>query len=399
MNSTTDHSAEGPAPEPPPAQVPPPAEPETIRRRGKRYQRIRAALSAVDWGLEVLLLFALLDFGWTLRLRDVAERQTDNPWLVVLLYLLPLGLVFGAISMAFSAIRTFVVDRRFGLSNESFGGWLLDQAKSFAVGGALAFILIEILYAMLRAFPATWWLWTAAVFSLLLIFFAHVAPVLIFPIFFKFRPIADEEITGRLKRLAERAGTRIKGIYEVNFSRKTRAANAALVGFGRTRRIILADNLLDRFSLDEIETVIAHELAHHTQRHLPKGMLLQTAMFFALFYGIHLVLVHVGPRFGFERLDDAANFPLVTLAGTIFGLVLLPLTNGILRRFEREADAYALRMATRPEAFLAALKRLAQINLADPTPNAIVEWIFYSHPSIRNRLRMAETMLEDKKGP
>jgi STE24 endopeptidase len=353
-------------------------------------------LSLADTVAEAALLVVLAAAGLSVAVRAWAQPHAGNPWALVALYLVPLGALFGTVSMVSSAVHTFLIDRRFGLSTQSVAAWFIDGLKGFLVSGLLGLGAIEILYALLRRFPETWWIWTAAVFSLLLVFLAQLAPVLIFPIFFKFKKIKDEEIVARLQRLAERAGTRVAGIYEMNLSRKTRAVNAALAGFGRTRRIIMADTLLDRFSLDEIEAIMAHEMAHHKYHHLPMGVALQTLSFFVLFFAVHYVLRFAGPRLGYEGMADVAGFPLIALCGMLFGLILLPVTNGLLRGFERQADAYAMRTATRPEAFIIALRRLGQLNLADQTPNPVIEWIFYSHPSIQNRIRHAEEVLKER---
>jgi len=383
------------SPGPPSAPAPPIAESADLVRRSKRYQRGRMALAATEWAVEVLILATLLVSGGSVAWREAATGRTANPWLILLLYMLPLGVLFGFVSVAFSAVRTFFLDRRFGLSTESLAVWVADEIKGIALGGFLALLAIETLYALLRYSPNLWWIWAGGAFSLFFLLLSHVAPILIFPLFFRFTRITDAEITGRLERLAERAGSRIAGVYEVNLSRKTRAANAALAGFGRTRRILLADNLLDHFTLDEIEAVLAHEFAHHARHHLAKAILIQTATFFILFYGLHFVLGAVGNRLGLQGAADVANLPLLALAATVLGLVFLPLTNGLLRRFERCADDYALRAATQPRALCSALQRLAQINLADRFPHPLIEWLFYSHPAIGARIARAEKMLEE----
>lgn len=362
-------------------------------QRGKRYQRQRMTLVATEWTAEAAILMALLVLGWSVALREAVAGLTRSPWLVVLLYLAAVGLLLGLVSMVFSAARTFIIDRRFGLSTQSPHGWLSDELKGLAVGGLLTLIAVEILYALLRRFPGSWWIWAGGAFSILFIFLASVAPVTIFPLFFRFTRITNGEIRERLEQLAKRAGTRIEGVYEVNLSRKSRAANAALVGLGRTRRIVLADNLLDNFTLDEIEAVLAHEFGHHVQRHPSKIITIQTVAFFLVFYGVHRALGAVGERWGLQGAGDIANLPLVALAAAALGLVFLPVTNGMLRHFERRADEYALRLAARPRAFCSALQRLAQINLADRSPNALIEWIFYSHPAIDRRIKRAETIL------
>lgn len=351
------------------------------------------ALVATEWSTEVGLMVGLLASGWTIRLRDWAADLVANPWLVVALYCLPVGLLFALVSMVFGAVRVFILDRRFGLSTQSPGAWLWDETKMLGVGGAIVLLVIEILYALLRAFPSTWWIWAGATFGLLLLFIAHLAPVLLFPLFFRFTRLDDPEITRRIDNLAERSSVPVARVYEVDLSRRSRTANAALVGFGRTRRILLADNLLDNFTLDEIEAILAHEFAHHVGRHLAKATALQTLAFFAICFAIDLALKATPGRWGLDGLADVANLPVIGLTVSMAGLLILPLTNACLRRFEREADDYALRTSTVPRAFCSALRRLAQINLEDRSPHPFIEKVFYSHPSIDSRLRHAETVL------
>jgi len=354
------------------------------------------ALGTAEWLVELVLLLLMVALGWSVRWRDAAERLTDRPWLATLFYLVPVCLLFGGVSALFSAVRTLLVARRFGLSTQGGFDWLADQLKGAAVGGTLVTVAVSILYALLRRFPSTWWIWSGAAFSLILVLFAFVAPVVIFPLFFRFTRITAPEITERLEHLASRAGTHIEGIYEVAMSRKNKAANAALIGLGRTRRIALADNLLDNFTLDEIEAVLAHEFAHHNRRHQAKGIALQSAMFFAVLGGVHVALGHLGGRFGFREAADIANFPLIVLTAMVLGLITLPVVNAILRSFEREADELAIAWASRPRAFCSALRRLAQINLVDPSPNPLIESVFYSHPSIERRVERAEAVLREQ---
>ncbi|MBM3334128.1 M48 family metallopeptidase [Candidatus Sumerlaeota bacterium] len=362
----------------------------SLAKRSKSYQRWRLVLTAAQWVVEVCVMGGLLFAGWTLALREAALRYTNNPWLIVAFYLLPVGLLLAVVSMSFSAIRSFFVDRRFGLSTESFGVWFADEIKEVLVGGALAFVAVEVLYVFLRLFAQTWWIWAGLTFSVFLLLLIQVAPVLIFPLFYRFTRITDSEMTERLERLAKQAGKPIEGVYEVNLSRKSRAANAALVGFGRTRRIVLADNLLDNFTLDEIEAVLAHEFGHHVHHHLIKIAIVQSAAFFGLFYAIDCVMVVTSQRFAFNGPADVANFPLIALSAAVLGLVVLPAMNAVLRRFEREADDYVINVVGKAGSFANALHRLAQINLVDQSPSRIVEWVFHSHPAISERVERAE---------
>ena len=147
------------------------------------------------------------------------------------------------------------------------------------IGGIFGFIVIEVIYAVLRAAPETWWLWAAAILLLFTVVLANLSPILIMPIFYKVVPLGEEyaDLSARLIRLAERAHTKVRGVYKFDMSRRTKAANAALMGLGNTRRIVLGDTLLNEFSADEIETVLAHELGHHVNKDIPIGIVVETA--------------------------------------------------------------------------------------------------------------------------
>jgi STE24 endopeptidase len=214
--------------------------------------------------------------------------------------------------------------------------------------------------------------------------------VLIFPLFYKFTPLDDQELVARLTRLAERAGARVRGVYRFDMSRKTVQANAALTGLGNTRRIVLSDTLLDHFTPDEIETVLAHELGHHVHADLGKGILVQSVVTLG---GLWLAGLGLGwgvKVFGFQGVADVAALPWLALVLGVFGLVTMPLNNAYSRWRERLADRYALKTTQQPQAFASAMTRLANQNLSDADPERWVEVLLHSHPAISRRVAMAQ---------
>jgi STE24 endopeptidase len=225
------------------------------------------------------------------------------------------------------------------------------------------------------------------IFTVLL---SNLAPVLIFPLFFKYQPLEDEDLVERLTRLAERAGTKVKGVYVFDMSSKTVAANAALMGLGNTRRIVLGDTLVDKFSANEIETVLAHELGHHLHKDLPLGIVVQSALTLIGFWLADLVMRWGIAAFGYRGLTDPAALPLLLIALSVFGLVTMPLGNLWSRWREVKADEYALKTTKQPQAFISAMTRLANQNLAEAEPPAWVEFLLHSHPSISKRVAMAQ---------
>jgi len=244
---------------------------------------------------------------------------------------------------------------------------------------------------VLRAFPDTWWLWAAGLLLIFDVVLSTLAPVLIFPIFNKYTPLGEEHagLIERLMKLAERAHTRVRGVYQFDMSRRTKAANAALTGMGNTRRILLGDTLLNEFTTDEIETVLAHELGHHVHKDIPLGIAVSTVLTLGGLYLASVVLNWGVSYFGFTGPGDIAALPLFILVMGAYGLLTMPLGNAFSRWRERRADDYALKMTGNGPAFASALTRLANQNLADVDPEPWVEFLLYSHPALGKRIEKA----------
>jgi STE24 endopeptidase len=251
--------------------------------------------------------------------------------------------------------------------------------------------VVELLYFTIRQWPQNWWLLAWALFMVLFILLAQLAPVVLFPIFYKFEPLEDEELRRRLVVLSERAGTRVRGVYRWKLSEKTKKANAALTGLGVTRRIILADTLLDNYTDDEIEAVLAHELGHHVHRHILKSIFVQAGItlfgFWAANWALHYAVDH--HVFDFVQISDFADLPLLALVVTVLSFFLMPALNAYSRFNERQADRYAFESIASVEPFISSMNKLADQNLAERTPSKWIEWLFHSHPSISRRLSAA----------
>jgi STE24 endopeptidase len=346
------------------------------------------AVTGLLLDLSVLLVF--LFTGWTVTLRAWSEHLSARPAIALLIYLLLFGFITWTLGLPLDFIKGFWLEHRFGLSNLSLTGWLKDQLKGIAVGGILAALGLEFLYWTMRRWPQSWWIASGGAFAGFFILLANLAPVLFLPIFFKFKPLENAPLAQRLMGLAQRAGTNVRGVFEWKLSEKTKKANAALVGLGNTRRIILSDTLLEKFQEDEVEAVLAHEFGHHVHRHIMQGIAFQVVATFLGFYLVNLVLLRLDRFFGVRGLADFANLPLLILVGAALSLILLPAVNAHSRAMERQADAYALRAIPSKTAFVASLEKLAQLNLAERHPHPWIESIFHSHPSIEKRIAFAE---------
>jgi len=357
----------------------------------RRYNRIRRWLGVADFILGLVLMVALLATGWTGTLRDIAYKATFQHYsLAVFLYVLMLLLIGKILGLGLD-YYSFRLEHRYQLSNLRLRAWVRDEIKGFLVEMVLAGIVAELLYFIMRQAPQHWWLIAWAAFLGLFVLLAQLAPVVLFPVFYKFAPLENEELKARLVRLGERAGTRVRGVYQWKLSEKSKKANAALTGLGSTRRIILADTLLANYSTDEIEAVLAHEFGHHVHRHIFKSILVQAGITFVGFWAANWVLHYTMDRLHvFETLSDFANLPLLLLVVTVLSFLVLPLLNAYSRYNERQADRYAFQSIATVAPFISAMNKLAEQNLAERSPSQLVEWFFHSHPAISRRVAAAE---------
>ena len=360
--------------------------------KATRYHRLgrRAGVISTIW--TGMILLALLMTGASLLLREWAETIAGaSPTLTVMLYVLVLLLLFDAATLPFSYYRGFLLERRYGLSTETMGHWLKDHAKAVAIGVAFAEAAAVFVYFTLRNWPTAWWVIAGAGYATVAIALVNLAPVILLPLFFTFKPLEKDALRDRLTALASKAGTRIMGVYEWTLSDRTKKANAALTGLGNTRRILLSDTLLAEYSDDEIEVILAHELAHHVHKDIWTSVVSDMAVTFAGFLAAHLLLHRAVSFFALQGISDPAGIPILLLAGGAISLCIKPLLNAMSRSHERRADSYALKMTENPSAFITAMRRLGQQNLAEDNPSKLVQAFFYTHPPINERLRAAQS--------
>jgi len=365
----------------------------------RRYNRIRRRLGIADFLIGFAFLVVLLAMRWSDSLRDLAYRMGFQNYMLSLFMYIVLLLGISKVLGLGLDYYGFRLERRFKLSNQRFSAWLWDESKGFLVSLVLGSIVIELLYFTIRQWPQNWWLLAWALFMGLFVLLAQLAPVVLFPIFYKFEPLDDEELKRRLIMLGQRAGTRVRGVYRWRLSEKSKKANAALTGLGNTRRIILADTLLDNYTTDEIEAVLAHELGHHVHRHILKSILVQAGITFAGFWAANFTLHYAVDHHMFEELSDFANLPLLALVSVVLGFVLMPALNAYSRHNERQADRYAFESIASIDPFVSSMNKLADQNLAERMPSRWVEWFFHSHPSISRRLAAAEAWRQAQAQP
>jgi STE24 endopeptidase len=361
------------------------------QKQAKEYSRIRRRLWLVDTVFSAVYALAWLFLGWSISLRTWLMTITTNEWLLVAFYIAIFGGVYAIINLPLGYYSGFVLPHRFDQSNQSLKDWVVDQLKGLAIGAPLGLIMIELIYLALRLTGDSWWLWVAGGLLLFNVLIANLAPVLIMPLFNKFVPLGDEhkELEERLLNLAKRANTKVKGVFKFDMSKRTKAANAALTGLGNTRRIILGDTLINEFTLDEIETVLAHELGHHVHKDIPILIAFGTLSTTLGLFIASLALDYAVSYFSFTSIADIAAFPALMLILGAYGLLTSPIDNAVSRWRENMADDYALQSTGKNEAFALAFTRLANQNLGEVDPEAWVVFMFYSHPPLGERIAKA----------
>ncbi len=356
----------------------------------RTYARIRYRLLLAELALSLLFLIVLQGSGGSHAMARWWSRRVTGPPLTLLGYLAVFGMGSFLVLLPLRWYGTFVLEHRFGLSRMTVRAWAIREAKQLAVSAILGAVLIEGLYALLRHTPRQWPIWATVGWVGVSVVLIRIFPTALLPLFYRTRPITDEPLVLRLTELCRRVGLPVLGVFRFDLGAETRKANAALAGVGKTRRVLLSDTLLAAFTPDEIEGVLAHELGHHRHRHIGTLLLLSalgTGVAFAL---TDLMARHWVAALRLTGLADIAGFPTLMLWLSLLGLLGLPIQNGFSRWCEWQADRFALRTAGCPQAFADALRRLAQLNLADPDPPRWIEWLFFDHPRISERIRVAE---------
>lgn len=360
------------------------------QNKAKTYEKIKLTLSISETIIYIILISVIIFCGWSIQIRDIAMNWVDNVYLQLIIFMGLLGCIFSILSIPLSFITGFWLEHHYNLSNQTFWAWLWEKIKAFLVGIVLSLPLLILFYYLLSNYPNTWWLWMATALFIFSVVIGRIAPVVILPLFYKFEKLDDEDIVNRMEKLADEGRFKLNGVYHFNMSKTTKKANAAFTGIGKSKRIILGDTLLNEFSLDEIESVFAHEVGHYVHKHLMINVTVGTISSYLSLYIAHIIYKYMVSGLNFHSQADIAALPLLFLILTIISLVTSPLMNILSRAHERQADTYALKKSSNPPAFIGALRKLAKTNLADESPHPIIEFLFHGHPSISNRIKFAE---------
>jgi len=341
------------------------------------------------YGAIVALL--LLNLRWSARMRDLSERATRFKPVHTFVYWLEYLILTTILVFPLTVYEDYFREHKYGLATQTFGPWMGDQLKNLGVNLVLGGILVVMLFGIVRRLPRTWWRWGAVATIVFLIFVVLISPVYIFPIFNKVTRLDDPKIVNPILSMARANGIPAKDVFEIDASRQTTRMSANVSGFASTMRITLNDNLLRRGSPEEIQAVMGHEMGHYVMNHIYKGIMFQliltVAAFVYLYWGLNWALQRWGDKWQIRGAGDTGVLPLVVLLVSIFGFVTTPLNNTLTRTQEYEADMYGLNTSRQPDGFAQAAIHLGEYRKMSPGP--IEEWIFFDHPSGRNRIYAA----------
>jgi STE24 endopeptidase len=356
-------------------------------RRAKKYSRTHQILSLTGSIIFFAVLLILIFTGLSKDIEGIAYSYTSNNYLALLIFLGIIGVGQGLINFPLDFYSGYILEHKYDLSNQTITGYFKEKLKGFVLGLVIGIPLMFAFYYILSNSGEMWWLVLGIVMFTFSILLGRIAPTVIMPLFYKFVPVENEDIKNRLLELCKKTGVKVQGIFTFDMSKNTKKANAAFTGMGKSRRIILGDTLMNNFSVSEIETVFAHEVGHYTKRHILKMMTVSTLVtFLGLFITAKLYEASLG-YFGFTAVNEIAALPLLFLYLSLYGLVTTPISNIQSRMYEWEADTFALETTKDKVSFVSAMEKLAEQNLADKTPNKIIEFLFHSHPSLEKRIQ------------
>jgi len=365
----------------------PPAE----RARSNAYFEGGYWLLLWDFLSTVVVMWLLLHFKWSARMRNLAEKLTRFRPLQTALYWIQFMIVSSVFGFPLTVYEGYFREHKYGLLNQTFGPWMRDQVVMLAVGVILGAVLVVPLFGLVRRLGKNWWVWGAALMIVFFAFVSLIAPVYISPLFNQYKKLEDARVRDPILSMARANGIPATDVYEFDASRQSNRVSANVSGLANTLRISLNDNLLKRCTLPEIETTMGHEMGHYVLNHEYKGLVMIGVVivigFAFLNWGIVFALARWGAKWDVRGITDVAVLPLAMIVFSLFFFVMTPVTNTITRTMEFEADMYGLNAARQPDGEANVDLMLGEYRKMDPGP--VEEFIFFDHPSGRTRITAA----------
>ena len=354
-------------------------------KNAKKYNNIKLGIGIGKGIFSFFAIIAFVYFGFSKELENYLSIYSENQYLLLLLFLFAVGIVSSIISFPLKYYVEFYLEHKYELSNQTIWKWLFEDFKGLLVGSVIGIPILLLFYWVMLTFGSLWWLVFSIAMFFISVVLAQIVPIIILPIFYKITPIENEEIKERILRLAEDVKMKVANVFQFDMSKNTKKANAAFTGLGKTKRIILGDTLLDNYTEDEVETVLAHEFGHYKHKHIIKNLFIGTFSSFITFFAIASLYEISLSWFGFREITQVSALPILSVWAMLIGILTTPVGNIISRKFEYEADEYAIKTTNKSEAFINTLEKLNEQNLGDKEPHPFVEWFFYSHPSVAKR--------------
>jgi STE24 endopeptidase len=362
----------------------------------KKYNNTKLVIGIAKTIVSFILILLFVITGLSSELESFLRSYFNNSYLVLTLFVAAAAFVSGILFLPVNFYSQYILEHKYNLSNQTIGKWIWENIKGILLSALIGIPVLLLFYYTMVAFGNLWWLPFAAAMFIISVVLARIIPVVVLPLFYKVTPFENETLKDKIRELSENAGIKLQNIYRFDMSRNTKKANAAFTGIGKSKRILLGDTLIENFSDDEIETVIAHELGHYKKKHIIKNIVRGTILsFLTLFIIASLYQISLG-WFGFDNITRISALPLLVIWSMLIGLIESPIGNAVSRKYEYEADEYSISTTGKPGAFVSTLKKLTEQNLADKEPHPFVEWFFYSHPGIRNRLKAIRKYSEEK---
>lgn len=364
------------------------------------YVRNVVWIAGLVVGLLVPALF--LFTGGSARIREVARRASSKWPATILVYLLIYSALTFIIGLPLAYYDEFVVEHQFGLSNQTHAKWIADTLIGFGVGMVITYVIVLGIYGLLKRSPRRWWFYGGLAAIPFVVFMIMVGPIWIAPLFNKSGPMQDKALEAKILALAERAGIEGSRVFEMDKSVDTKTTDAYVTGFFDTKRIVLWDTIIKRMDEPQLLFVMGHEMGHYVLGHMWQLILFICALIMLSLYAAHRIshglIRRFQSRFGFDRLDDIASWPLITLVAAIVIMVTAPLFNAFSRYEEHEADRFGLEITKNNHAAATGFARMQADNLAIPRPNPILHALRGNHPTIAERIDFANTYRPWEKG-
>ena len=377
--------------------------PPELYKKALALGRFHFRFNFISFFYGLFVLWIILRFGFAPKYRDWAEKVSGKLGMQVLVFA-PLFLITMAVLGLPSDVWAYVTEKEYGLSIQGWGSWFWDWTKGQLIGIVLGFVLIWILYAVIRKSPRRWWFYFWLVSMPIAAMLVFLQPVIIDPMFHKFEPLQqkDPALTASLEKMVQRAGENIppERMFWMGAGEKTTELNAYVTGIGASKRIVVWDNTIAKMTTPQIVFVAGHEMGHYVLNHIWKGLAFAFVFLFILFYlayrTIGWVLERWGTAWGIRSVEDLASLPALLVLLSIFGFIAGPISSAFSRHDEHQADQYGLEVThgltpDSSQVGAQAFQVLGEVDLSNPEPNPVDVFMFYSHPAIPDRIRFALT--------